>query len=368
VHATETFTLGVEEEYHLVDQHSLGLRHAPQVVDAATRRLGAHAQSEISTSQVEASTPICSNLAEVRAALRHARRAADEAAQDHQCRILAAGTHPFGTWKDQQLTPRVRYLELLERWGVLALQQVISGCHVHVAVRDLAQAVNVMNRVRPYLPVLLALSGSSPFWEGTDTGYASYRTQWFSRWPVTGAPDGVGSVSAYDELVTQLVECGVIDDASHLYWDVRPSSRFPTLEFRMADVCPFIDDAVLQAGLARSLTRSAAAAADRGDCGTQFPGELYRAARWRAARYGLEDQLLDPRELCLRPAHAVVRDVLQHLRTDLEDHDEWDEVTKLADQALARGTSAAQQRKVFMETGGDLVKVTESLVARSNSL
>ena len=358
-------TLGVEEEYHLVDAETFELADMPEVVETAIAMMGSEAQGEISTSQLEIATPVCTTLAEVRAHLARIRATADDAARQQGCRILAAGTHPTGTWHEQRLTIGERYLSLFERWGLLALQQMITGCHVHVNVTDAELAIRTMDHLRADLPVLLALSASSPYWEGVDTGYASYRTQWFARWPVTGMPDAFGSKSAYDDLVADLVTTGMIDDASHLYWDVRPSTKFPTLEVRVADTCPSLDDVVLHAALARSLVRVGAAAALRGDEVPPVRGEVVKAARWRAARFGLEECLLDVRGHALRPAAEVVEGLLERLRPDLEELGDWGEVRELADRTLARGSSAARQREVALKNEGELSAVTAALVAET---
>lgn len=353
-------TLGVEEEYHLVDAETFELADMPEVVTAAIALMGDEAQGEISTSQLEIATPVCSSLAEVRGHLARIRASADEVARQQGCRILAAGTHPTATWHEQRLTVGERYTSLFERWGLLALQQMITGCHVHVSVGDPELAIQTMDHLRPDLPVLLALSASSPYWEGVDTGYASYRTQWFGRWPVTGMPDAFGSKAAYDGLVADLVETGMIDDASHLYWDVRPSTKFPTLEVRVADTMPLLDDVVLHAALARSLVRVGAAEATRGGPLPVLRSEVVRASRWRAARFGLEECLLDTRAHALKPAADVVRGLLARLRDDLEDLGDWDEVHALTEAALTRGSSAKRQRAVA--DGTDLRQVTASLV------
>ncbi len=359
-------TLGVEEEYHLVDAETFELADMPEVVTAAIALMGDEAQGEISTSQLEIATPVCSSLADVRTALTRIRASADQVARQQGCRIVAAGTHPTGTWHEQRLTVGDRYLSLFERWGLLALQQMITGCHVHVSVSDPELAVLAMDHLRADLPVLLALSASSPYWESVDTGYASYRTQWFGRWPVTGMPDAFGSKTAYDELVADLVETGMIDDASHLYWDVRPSTKFPTLEVRVADTMPLLDDVVLHAALARSLVRVAAADVERGVELPVLRSEVVRASRWRAARFGIEECLLDTRAHALKPAAEVVHGLLARLRDDLEDLGDWDEVQALTKQALARGSSAARQRAVA-GPAGDLRAVTASLVAETVS-
>jgi len=360
-------TVGVEEEYHLVDAETYALRAEPGAVEPTRARIAGHgeASSEISTTQLEIATPICETLAEVRASLLAARRAAAEGASEVGCRILAAGTHPSALWQELRLTGSVRYLELLETWGVLALQQGIAGCHVHVAVPDPDLRIAVMDRSRRWLATLLALTGSSPFWEGVDTGYASFRTLWFGRWAMTGPPELLGDRAGYEALVADLVRTGVIDDASFLYWDVRPSQRYPTLEFRVADVCPSVDDAVLHAGLVRSLVRTLMGDVLAGRPVPAIRSEVARAARWRAARYGTEGRLVDPLDLEPRPAADVVGRLLGVLRDDLEEHGEWAEVASLAEAALSRGTSAARQRRCMERTGGDLRAVAADLVAET---
>jgi carboxylate-amine ligase len=356
------FTLGVEEEYLLVDAVTLALRADGEALATARRRVGDRVESEITTAQVEVATPVCGSLAEVRAQLGRLRHAVAAAVATDGCRLLVAGTHPFGSWRDQRLTPKARYVELLERWGLLALQQGINGCHVHVAVPDPDTRIAVLDRVRPWLPVLLALTASSPFWEGVDTGYASYRSQWYSRWPIAGPPPLLGDDAGFRARVAELTEIGVVRDASFLYWDVRPSARYPTLEFRVADVCPLLDDAVLHAGLARSLVRTLAGQAAAGVAVPTLPDDVARAAQWRAARYGLGDRLLHPVERRLRPAADVVAALLALVDEDLAAHGERDEVAALAAAALARGSSAERQRTLAHGSGGDLVAVARALV------
>ncbi|HET6391547.1 MAG TPA: YbdK family carboxylate-amine ligase, partial [Blastococcus sp.] len=251
-----------------------------------------------------------------------------------------------------------------DRWAGLALSQDIVGCHVHVGVPDLDTAVAVMDRARPYLPTLLAMTGSSPFHDGVDTGHHSYRTMWWSRWPTTGPPEYLGSAERFHEVVEGMVTSGVIADASHLYWDLRPSSHLPTLEFRLADVCTEVDDVVLHAALVRSLVR---VLADRtGPCPQPRP-ELLRAARWRAARHGLDDGLFDPVRGDLVPARVAVRRLLTELREDLRDHDEWDVVVEMVERLFERGTSSARQRRTWLRTG-DWREVAAGIVREGTAL
>src|SRR5918998_359569 len=286
-------TFGVEEEFHLVDPISYRLTRSPALAATVLRQEAAGAAA--------------------RAGLR----------------ILAASTHPFDSWREQDITPAPRYEAMVDRWACLAQQQDICGCHVHVGVPALETAVAVMDRSRPYLPVLLAMTGSSPFHDGVDTGHHSYRTMWWSRWPNTGPPEYLGSADRFREVLAGLVASGLVADGSHLYWDLRPSSHLPTLEFRLADVCTEVDDVVLHAGLARSLVRVLAARAERAERDEPCPQprpELLRAARWRAARHGLEGGLYDPVLGDLVPARVAVRRLLAELQGDLRDHEEWDVV------------------------------------------
>ena len=348
-------TFGVEEEYALVDSTG-ALADAPLVAASAHRLIGDSATKEISTSQLEMVSLICDSLAMVREQLSLLRRTAVQAAAQHGCRVLACGTHPFSSWRDQRMSPGETYDLLVSRWGLLARQQLITAQHVHVGVpADLA--IPVLDRIGPDLPLLLAMSASSPFWEGEDTGYASYRSMWFSRWPIVGTLPVLGTREAYDELVESLIGAGIAESASRLYWDARPSEKFPTVEIRVADTMPLLDDAVLHAALVRSLVRVAARAAET----PPVRSELVPAGRWRAARYGLTDTLLDTRTGALVPAAAAVRGLLDRLREDLEELGDWDEVAGLAEQLLARGTSAERQRAVARN--GSLVDVVDAVVA-----
>jgi carboxylate-amine ligase len=227
-------------------------------------------------------------------------------------------------------------------------------------VPDLETAVRIMDHARPYLPVVLAMTGSSPFHEGVDTGYESYRTQWYARWSITGATEPLEDAETYARVVAGLRAAGCIDDSSNLYWDVRPSAKYPTLEFRIGDVCTSLDDAVLHAALLRSLTSVLAARVVAGVSAPQVRPELLRAARWRAARFGMSDDLFDPLWVERVPARVAVDRLLHELRDDLEERGEWLEVRDLATQLLRRGTSATRQRHVLHRTG-DPVAVARML-------
>jgi YbdK family carboxylate-amine ligase len=345
-------TFGIEEEFHLVDPLTFELSASPEFSAAVVRHeFGPRIHAELVTTQLETASGVCSTLGELRAELVATRAEASAAAALAGLAVLPASTHPFGGWQQQVITSAPRYEAMVERWAGLASQQDICGCHVHVGVPDLETAVAVMDRARPYLPVLLAMTGSSPFHDGVDTGYESYRTLWWSRWPTTGSPEYLGSTDRFAEVVAGLAASGVVADDSHLYWDVRPSYHLPTLEFRIADVCTDLDDAVLHAALVRCLVRVLAERAARGEPCPRPRPELLRAARWRAAMHGLTGQLFDPLRCTLVDARLAVRGLLTELEEDLRDRDEWNEVGELVQRLFARGTSATRQRRTWLRTG-----------------
>jgi YbdK family carboxylate-amine ligase len=346
-------TLGVEEEYHLVNPATgeLVSRVEPFVETECV-------QGELQTSQIEIKTGVCHTLGQLRAELVHARRAAMNVGALSGATILAAGTHPFASWRDLQRVRVPRYDTMADRFGALADRQDICGLHVHVSVPDLPTALAVMNRARCYVPVLAALTASSPFYDGADSGFASFRTMLWSMWPTSGVPPRFPSVAAYERLVADLIGAGLIDDATTLYWDIRPSSRYPTLEFRAADVCTDVDDAVLYAALVRSLVRTLARRLDRE---VHEPSDAtVAAARWRAARHGIGGELCDPRSGAVLPAALVIRRVMAELEPDLREHDEFVEVDELVTGILDRGTSADQQR-AHVAAGRDLRQLVRSL-------
>ncbi len=364
--AVEAFTIGVEEEFHVVDVDTMALRPDAGLVLAVARdRVGDQAQPELLADQVEVETKVCRTLDEVRAELVRLRRQVAEAAEAQGRCILASGTHPFSTFEDQKVTPKERYLMLEHDYQHLAREQHICGSHVHVGVPDRDVAVQVMDRTRPWLAVLRALGANSPFWQGTDTGYASYRTEVFDRWPTTGTPAPQGSRAAFDSLLEALLATGVMRDAGALYWDIRPSARYDTLELRVADVGTTVDEDVMLAGLFRSLVRRCHADVVGGVPVDHPEPEVVRLARWRAARDGLEGNLVDLHEGRPVPARVAVGRLLDELRDDLEAHGEWEHVAELVGRQLAQGSGARRQREVAEAAG--LRALAAHLAARTVS-
>jgi carboxylate-amine ligase len=349
---SDDFTIGVEEEYQIVHPETRALvPRAGRLLPRARRAVGDEVTNELFLSQIEVGTPVCRTLAEVRAEIIRLRRAVIAAAERDGSRIAASGTHPFSHWEDQRLTPKGRYFGIAEDYQQLAREQIICGCHVHVGIADREAAIRVMDRCRPWLPTLLALASNSPFWLGVDTGYASYRSELFLRFPTAGPPDRLGSRSAFDRVVDDLIAVGLVEDASKIYWDLRPSMHFETIEFRVADVCTSVDEAVMVAGLCRALARECHAREVAGRPDPDPRPELIRAARWQAARYGLDGNLVDLAAPRSAPAAELVGSLLGFARPSLEATGEWDEVSEIVLATLARGTGARRQREAFARTG-----------------
>jgi glutamate---cysteine ligase / carboxylate-amine ligase len=353
-------TLGVEEEFHIVDPRSGDL------VPAARRLLrqnAGEAGPELQRSIVETASGVHTDLVSLRRDLVARRKGLAEAAAGVGLAVATVGTVPASGTHRGRVFPEPRYEWMATEYRQLVDEQQVCACQVHVSVADRDLAVRITRRIRGWLPVLLAMSASSPHFQGEDTGYASYRNVVVSRWPTVGPPPDFASAAEYDQTVASLVHSGVIADAGMAYFDARLSARYPTIEVRVADGCPSVDDAVLQAALCRALVVTAARTGDETDVPSS-PQVLLRAAMWRAARSGLEGVLIDPLTLRAVPALDLVRSLLEHLRPVLQQRGEWDEVAALAEALLARGTSARRQREA-MQRGRSKANVVADLVAET---
>ena len=357
-------TLGAEEELHLIDQESWKLSaRAPSLL---SRLPADNYSAEIQRTTVETNTDVVDSLAALRSELLRLRRGLVEVAAEDNIGIAAAGTAPSSAFADFELTSTGRYGRMQEQYRLLVDEQLICGLQIHVGVSDRDLAVQIMQRVARDLPILLALSASSPFWNEQDTGYASIRSIIWQRWPSAGATGRLRSAAEYDKLLADLINTGVIADAKMAYFDVRPSAHAPTLELRTCDACPIVDDAVLIAGLFRASVLAAERDIANGRPFDPVPPPVHRAAIWQAARGGLSGALLDdtrhPKPL---PAERAVRSLVKRLRPQLEELGDWDEVNELAKTTLARGNSADRQRAAFAERGR-LTDVVELVVAETH--
>ena len=365
--AGDTGTVGVEEEFHLAE---LGERRfapaAERVLDIAAE-LGRELAPELQSSEVETATPVCGTLAELAAGVAERRRGLLAAADRAGVGVVAAGTLPGPSIGGQSPYPRRRYERLVAEYAEVGREQLVCAMQVQVGVADRELAVAALARVAPWLPVLLALSGSSPFYSGHDTGYASYRAVIWSRWPTGGPPLPFGSAAEYDRLVGDLVASGTIADPGMVYYDVRPSARYPTVEVRVCDAVPLLDDVVTLAGAARALVVTAVReAADGAPVAPPPRPELVRAARWRAARSGLSGVLVDPRGARALPAREVVGALLEHVRPALDELGDTERVVAGVDALVGRGTAADRQRAVY-ERRERLADVVDALVAETRA-
>ncbi|MFV2118692.1 carboxylate-amine ligase [Streptomyces sp. Act-28] len=347
-------TLGVEEEFFLVDPVTcLPVPLADEVRRAAG--LGPIAgeeeiQSELLQSQIEVATPVCSRLDEIGGHLLRLRHALGTAAEKNGCRIVAAGTAPYRGPLPVPVTESSRYLAMRSQAPQLVDEQLVNGMHVHVAVPDRSAAVAALNRIRPWLPVLVAMSSNSPLWDGHDTGFASWRTVIFGRWPVSGPPPSFADAADHDRRVRNLLESGVISDTGQVYWQARLSERYPTLEVRCADVQLRVDAAVMLAGLVRAMVTVALREEEAGAPLPDCPPERLQAANWYAARHGMGELLVDPEGRSRRAGDVLCR-LLDFVTPALEEAGDTREVTSLVHRLLQQGTPADLQRRALAEGG-----------------
>jgi glutamate---cysteine ligase / carboxylate-amine ligase len=357
-------TLGAEEEFHLVDLKTRRLTaRAPELL---TELDGSYV-AELQRCVVETNTQVVDSLGGLRDEIVRHRKVLVETAAELGIGIVAAGAVPLAVPAEMQVTKTPRYRQMLADYQLLAREQLICGTQVHVGVENRDVAVAVGYRVAAFLPTLLALSASSPFAsDGSDTGYSSMPTLVWQRWPTTGLAAPVQSAGEYDELVNELVASGVISDAGMVYFDVRPANSAPTLELRVCDSCPSVDTVLLIAGIFRALVEREVEAAQAGTRATILSPAVGRAALWRAARSGLEGELVDVSGPVSRPASEVVSELVASLRPQLEQTGDWDTVSELSRQALIVGTSSARQRRALRRRGR-LTDVVDQLIAETAS-
>lgn len=352
-------TVGVEEELLLIDAAS----GAPTAVAGAvlSRPTGGESvldgglEAELQQQQIELETAPTQDLVELAEHLRAWRCAADERARDSGARVAALGTSPLPV--EPALTPTSRYRSMAELLGLTAAEQLTCGCHVHVGVADDDEGVAVLDRIRIWLPALLALSANSPYWQGRDTGYASFRSQAWTRFPTAGPTELFGSAAAYHDRAGALVDSGVLLDRGMIYFDARLSHKYPTVELRVADVCLYAVDSVVLAGLARALVETAAREAADGRPAPAVPADLVRLAGWRAGRSALDGALLDPYACRPRPAAEVIAALLDHVRPALRDTGDEERVTNGLQRVIERGVGATTQRRLAEHTS-DLSRLT----------
>ncbi|MFQ5784236.1 MAG: carboxylate-amine ligase [Alphaproteobacteria bacterium] len=357
-------TVGIEEEYLLVDRASRDLAAEPpgSMIEECEALLEGQVSPEFLRAQIEVGTRPCATVREARTDLARLRETVAQVAAHHGLAPIAASTHPFGRWERQQRVEKERYRALARDLQGAARRLLICGMHVHVEIADDDLRIDLMNQMGYFLPHLLTLSTSSPFWGGEDTGLKSYRLTVFDALPRTGIPDRYESAGEFRRMVDQLVAAGLIEDASKLWWDLRPSARFPTLEMRIADVCTRLDDAATVA----ALTQCILSMLYRLRCANQrwriYPRILVNENRWRAQRYGVEGELVDFGKGVLVPYRELIEELVELVREDAEALDCVAEVEH-AREIAARGTSADRQLRVFRAARADGADESEALRA-----
>jgi carboxylate-amine ligase len=357
----DAFTLGVEEEFQIIDPETWELRsHVSQLLASSAPALGDQIKRELHQSIVEVGTKICADVHELEREVCRIRRDLADSAERVGLRIAAAGTHPFSRWIDQVISPGERYENIVEEMQQLARSLLIFGLHIHVAIPDRTTTIDLLNEARYFLPHLLALSTSSPFWQGRDTGLKSYRTTVFRRFPRSGIPDHFNSWSEYEEYLQLLVDLRCIDNGKKLWWDLRPHPTFGTLEFRICDVPTSPRVTAALAALAQAIVVKLSRLRKKNLGFRIYARALVEENKWRAARWGLDGQLIDfgrRREVPMRDLAIELLEFVDDVLDELGSRQTAEYVRTI----LAEGTSADRQLQVYRDTG-DLRSVVRWLV------
>jgi carboxylate-amine ligase len=345
----ELLTVGVEEEYLLVNP--ITRESTPQghkvVAQASCLGLGERVTTELTRYQVEVRTDPHTIMEDLREQIRSARAVVATAAAREGLRIISSGSPILGLPGPPPISEGVRYAASVAAFRALDDEQTASACHIHVGVSDVSRALQISNHMRPWIPVLIALSANSPYWAGRDTGYASWRTMTWARWPIAGPPPYFESPAHFDDLVSRGIEAGAILDRGGLYWDIRPSSHVPTLEVRVADAATTAEESLLLAAIVRAMAATALTEIGEGATASRPQPEILRAACWRAARDGLAGQSVDLSTGHLVPASTLVEELLRWIQPALRRHRDADLVRAGWSRLRDDGNGAERQRAAY---------------------
>ena len=360
-----SLTIGIEEEYQVIDPETRELAsYITEILHSDQVLLREQLKPELHQSVVEVGSKVCQSVAEARAEVVRLRRLVSEKVAESGLRIAAAGTHPFSSWLEQEITPLERYLGLYEDLRDIAKKNLIFGMHVHIGIEDREFLIDAMNVARYFLPHVLALSTSSPFWMGRNTGLKSYRTVTWRAFPRTGIPREFGSWDEYEYMVETLVRANSIPDGTKIWWDVRPHWTYPTLEFRIPDICTRVDEVVCIAAIFQAIVAKLWKLRRDNLTFRLYPAELIAENKWRAARYGIEGKLIDFGKQTELPARDLIREMIEWFLDDVLDELGSRAEVEYAFRILEGGSSAERQLRVFEETG-DLKAVVDSLIAET---
>ena len=363
------FTIGVEEEYLLVDKETRALVVDPPktLMAEAEAKCGTQVTSELLRSQIEVGTKVCKNVQEARQDLARLRGNIIEVADRHGLAPIAASTHPFSKWTEQKHTDKERYSELTHEMQGAARRLVVCGMHVHVGIDDDELRIDLMNQVSYFLPHLLALSCSSPFWEGRDTGLKSYRLTIFDALPRTGLPERFASWAEYQRHINILIDSGLIQDSTRIWWDLRPSARFPTLETRIMDVCTRLDDTIALTSLLVCIMRMLYRLRTRNQRWRIYTPMLIHENRWRAMRYSFDEGMIDLAKGTVVPFEDLIDEMLAHVSEDAEALGCEQELASVR-HILSRGTSAHRQLRDYQRERANGASTEDSLKAVVDTL
>ena len=347
----EKFTLGVEEEYMVIDPVTRELKsHDQKIVEIASEVLKDHVKAEMHQAVVEVGTGICTNVEEARADITRLRKYVSDVAGSLNLKIGAAGTHPFSHWSTQLITPNPRYDEIVNEMQEAARSNLIFGLHVHVGISDKNMAIHIMNTVRYFLPHIYALSTNSPFWEGRNTGFKSFRTKVFDKFPRTGVPDYFNDWDDFKNYVNLLIKTSCIDNAKKIWWDVRVHPIFDTIEFRICDVPLLIEETMAITALFQALVVKLYKLRLQNMSFIMYTRALINENKWRASRYGLDGKLIDFGKQAQVDTRALIHELLDFVDDvvdELGSRQAINDVKKI----LENGTGADRQLKVFEQTG-----------------
>ncbi|HJU88452.1 MAG TPA: carboxylate-amine ligase [Gemmatimonadaceae bacterium] len=356
-----SLTLGVEEEYQIIDPETRELRSYITEILAGDHLTLEEVKPELHQSMVEIGTKVCRTPADVRAELVRLRGAVMGLAGRNGLKIAAAGTHPFSSWLTQEITPLERYMGVKQDLQDLAQQLLIFGTHVHIGIEDRDFLIDAMNVARYMVPHVLCLSTSSPFWMGRATGLKSYRSVIFRNFPRTGIPPILNSWNDYSELLDSLMKTKCVPNGSKIWWDLRPNWSYPTLEFRICDVCTRVDEAVCVAAILQAIIAKLWKLRRDNLTFRIYPGSLIEENKWRAVRYGLDGNLIDFGQARELPARELIRELLEWFIADVVDELGSRKEVEYAFKILEEGTSADRQLQTYKQTG-DLKDVVDQLI------
>lgn len=358
-----SFNIGIEEEYQIVDPHTRELRsYITQMIEENTRTLmEIDIKPELHQSIVEVGTKVCQTPAEARADLVRLRRGVMELASRSGLKIVAAGTHPFSNWMQQEITPFDRYAGVKQDMQILAQQLLIFGTHVHIGIEDRELMIDVMNVARYLMPHILCLSTSSPFWVGQNTGLMSYRSVIFRNFPRTGTAPRFNAYAEFQRYVETLVKTHSIPDGTKIWWDLRPNHKYPTLEMRVCDVCTRVDEAICVAAIFQAICYKCWKLRTSNLTFRVYPSSLIEENKWRAMRYGLDGKLIDFGKQEELPARELVTEMIEWFIGDVVDELGSRREVEYAYRIMREGTSAHRQLATYKQTG-DLKAVVDQLI------